>query len=795
MKKPEILAPAGTYEALTAAVSGGADGVYIGAKKFNARQRGENFDNDEIKKSLALCHIHGVKLYVALNIALKETEIKDALELAAFLYNEGIDGLIVQDLGLFRLLQDNLPALSIHSSTQMFVHEQSGVSLLCEEGFDRVVLARELTLEEIGGIKKDANCEIKIFCHGAMCISYSGQCYMSSMIGQRSGNRGRCAQPCRKEYALYDEKNIPIKKGRIISPKDLNTLDALEDIMTLGVDSLKIEGRLKNPDYVFTVVDAYRKRIDSLNENRISQETLSVNEVFNRKFTFGYLYKESPDEKELITSDNEGLEHVQAARIISKEGYLYKIKADLDMSVGDGIFIKSKNGSFGEVLSDLYDMRKNKSQRLSSGETGYIGLRKKAEALDLVYKTWDKAKKQALADMMEKAGERKQPVEIKGEFREGEKPRLSISFRDICIRVEGEEIVQTAKNAPLSRERIEEQLSKIKDTFFYPSSIQTVIDENIFMPVKSINELRRSAMDILMEKVLDSYKRPTVKIDFPCALKRHEKEEPISRQTLSIRVAHMNGLKAASLSSVDEIIYGWDKKIDIKEYEKAIDTAKNAGKEIVLAFPRILRKNQADIIRRDLNKIIDLAPDGILVSSYEGIGLFKESGLPIEADDTFNIFNSFALDQLKKWNVKNAYLSPELNLGELSGFTPPKGMDISLVVHGNKELMILQYDLVGDGKERSLVLEDSMGFRFPAVIDDFGRTHVFNSKRLFLADEISELGMMKKLRIDGILENPDEIHDLADAYSQAMNGKYSHGEYYGKYRSDLTKGHFKRGVL
>lgn len=792
MKKPEILAPAGTYEALAAAVGAGADGVYIGAKKFNARQRGENFDEDEIKRSLALCHMHGVKLYVALNIALKERELADALKLAAFLHDEGIDGIIVQDLGLFGLLRKHLPSLSLHSSTQMFIHESSGVSLLCEAGFDRVVLARELTLQEIREIKKNSKCEIKIFCHGAMCISYSGQCYMSSMIGQRSGNRGRCAQPCRKEYSLYDKNKKLLKKGSLISPKDLNTLDAMEDIMSLGVDSLKIEGRLKKADYVYTVVEAYRKRIDSISDNSVEEPSSNVNEVFNRKFTTGYLYEESPKEKDLISTGDKGLIYEEAGRISAVEGYLYRIKPIIDIDVGDGIFIKSEKTAFGEILSDLYDVKKNKTKMLSKGETGYIGLRKKAFKNDMIYKTWDKQKKTEISDTLEKSLEMRQPVKIKAVFKIGEKPTLSIEWNDIEIAVCGEGLVQEAKNAPLSAERITEQLSKMKDSPFYPSKIDMEADENIFIPVKDINEIRRKGLNLLEEKIISSWKRTPVKIDYSKALNRATCNTDID-QILSIKISDMESLKTASCSDVQEIVYGWDRIIHVDEYEKAVDIARTAGKKIVLAFPRVIRAVQADAIIRAMDSIVALEPDGILVSSFEGIKLFKDTGLALEADDSFNIFNSFALDRLMEWNVENAYVSPELNLTELVDLTPPKGMDLSLVVHGNKELMLLQYNL--GGKSDSFTLEDSKGFKFPVIVDDYNRTHIFNSKKLYLADEVSNIPMFKKLRIDALMEKPEEIPELTDIYASALKGKYFVNRYHEKHRSGLTKGHFKRGVL
>lgn len=288
-KNPELLAPAGSWKALCAAVQSGADAVYLGGTAFSARAGAGNFDNEQIIEAIRYCHIRGVKVYAALNTLLKQTELKEAFDFACFLRREaGADALIVQDLGLVKILRESLLDMPLHASTQMTVHSIAGAQKLYELGFKRVVLARELSFEQIKAIKNAVDIELEIFVHGAICQCYSGQCLMSSFLGGRSGNRGRCAQPCRLPYELLDSSGKRMKKGYLLSPKDMCLIEHLQEIESTGINSLKIEGRLKRPEYVASVVGIYRKYINS--GEKVSQRDMqALLDAFNRSgFTDGY---------------------------------------------------------------------------------------------------------------------------------------------------------------------------------------------------------------------------------------------------------------------------------------------------------------------------------------------------------------------------------------------------------------------------------------------------------------------------------------------------------------------------
>ncbi|MBC7960353.1 MAG: U32 family peptidase, partial [Vallitaleaceae bacterium] len=265
VSKKELLAPAGSYKALVAAVHAGCDAVYLGGSKFGARANAENFTNETLPQAIDFAHLHGVKVYYAANTLIKEEEMSDFLEQVHFLYKEGVDALIIQDLGVYQLLHETFPKLPLHASTQMTVHNLDGVQWLEKLGFERVVLSRELSLNEIEFIKKHSSIELECFIHGALCVCYSGQCLFSSLIGGRSGNRGTCAQPCRLPYDLYSEnKKISSSSDRfLLSPKDIQTLEILPALMKSGIHTFKIEGRMKNPNYVALMTALYRKYMDA----------------------------------------------------------------------------------------------------------------------------------------------------------------------------------------------------------------------------------------------------------------------------------------------------------------------------------------------------------------------------------------------------------------------------------------------------------------------------------------------------------------------------------------------------
>ncbi|MGI6113521.1 MAG: peptidase U32 family protein, partial [Mahellales bacterium] len=355
----ELLAPAGSKEALHAAIKGGADAVYLGGTRFSARQYAKNFDNRQLEESTDYCHRFGVKIYVTVNTLLSNDELEEAADFIGQIHRMGVDGVIIQDLGLLHIIRQAFPGMAVHASTQMTTHNTQGVKALEEMGFKRVVLARELSIEEITRIAAETGIELEVFVHGALCLCYSGQCLMSSLIGGRSGNRGCCAQPCRMAYTLMDREGNKVKtQGRyLLSARDICTLSCLAGFKRAGVTSLKIEGRMKKPEYVSLVTSAYRKAIDSLDEATNMQDDMDkLMLAYNRGgFWPGYAFDNNI--KQLIAPekpDNWGLYIGRVKRYDGKTGRLV-LKLAGDIKLGDGIEIWQDSGnSTGMVIKSIH---------------------------------------------------------------------------------------------------------------------------------------------------------------------------------------------------------------------------------------------------------------------------------------------------------------------------------------------------------------------------------------------------------------------------------------------------------
>ena len=355
MKKPELLAPAGNKDSLIAAVQAGADAVYLAGKLYGARSYAGNFSNEELIEALDYAHEYGVKIYVTINTLVYEAEVDNFIEYVRFLYESGVDAVIIQDIGMFDLIHQLFPNLEIHISTQMHIHNLEGVKLSEELGASRVVLARETPIELVKHIKNNTNLEIEIFIHGALCISYSGQCLMSSLIGGRSGNRGTCAQCCRMPYNLYCDGQKINTDNYLLSTKDLNTLDYIGELIDIGVDSLKIEGRMKRPEYVYYVVSLYRKAIDNYINNKktgiTNKDIYDLKKIFNRKFTKGFLFGENNDN--FVNSFRPNHQGVEVGKVIKINDNNISIKLNDDLNCQDGIRILG-NPDIGTTIQVMY---------------------------------------------------------------------------------------------------------------------------------------------------------------------------------------------------------------------------------------------------------------------------------------------------------------------------------------------------------------------------------------------------------------------------------------------------------
>ena len=551
----ELLSPVGDFECLKAAVQNGADAVYFGASSFSARAFASNFDDSALEKAISYAKLRGVKTNLTLNTLIKNDEINDAIELAKKAYEYGIDAIIVQDLGLARYLIKNFPGLAVHASTQMSVHNLEGVLELQKLGFSRVVLSRELSLQEIEHICKNSNVEIEVFAHGALCISYSGQCLFSSMIGGRSGNRGKCAQPCRLPYELLScssttsnqqgsttstasasqgisltthlanltsanlssassESLTSLDKGYLLSPRDLCGLDYLPELVDAGVTCLKIEGRMKTPEYVATVTRIYRKYIDlALSGNKYvvdEADKLDLQQVFNRGgFSSGHLLSE-PNRK-LIFKDkpnNMGLYLGNISNYNANRGHI-TLKLNQPVGIGDTISIDGETGTY--TISELIKGNTN----LKNAEIGQIvklgRMKGKIRAGAKVYKLSSKA----LNDQTDKTfapncENKKIPVTCSVSVKKDKPISITLEtntapfYDNVSVKFVSDIVPEISINSPITETRISEQLNKLGNTPYTFEKLNIYLDENLHIQsISALNNARRTAINMLQEKIMN----------------------------------------------------------------------------------------------------------------------------------------------------------------------------------------------------------------------------------------------------------------------------------------------------
>lgn len=622
-KKIELLVPCGNKEAFYAAIKNGADAVYLGGKHFGARAFANNFDHEELIEVVKYAHLYGVKVYVTMNTMLLEDEIEPALKEATFLHEIGVDALIVQDLGFVHECRKLLPNLELHASTQMHIHNLQGAKFAKKLGLSRVVLARETTIDNIKNIANE-DIEIEVFVHGALCISYSGQCLMSSVLFNRSGNRGMCAQCCRLQYRLFDKTDnrfIGLDNEYLLSPKDLNTIEYIKDLIEAGVTSLKIEGRMKRPEYVALVTRLYRMAIDAYynDEDFIINDSIVENLklLFNRGFTKGHIF--NADSKEIYNHYRPNHQGIEVGKVINSHHKQIFIKTNKAINQGDGLRIIDDKNEYGIIANKIY---KNGLlvNRANPNDTIAIDYPEFINNNSIVLKTTDIK----LHDEINKLDfYRKIKVDIIFEAKI-DSP-LKIILNDGINKVEkhSDFIIEAAKKAPISKEKLIENISKINDTAFVIGDIDGDI-ENIFIPIKEINETRRKAFELLKNIRENSKKEVIISDRMPIDLKMIEDQKyifEISNQ------AHFD-----YLSKYSQI------KLVTNDYDLAIT-------------------NDITYIQNNIN-------ENSFYPTYSNIMIGEFGGLSQKDFYTyysFNVANSYAVESLLNLGAKGICLSSELN--------------------------------------------------------------------------------------------------------------------------------------
>lgn len=637
LKKVELLAPAGSYDAFLVAIASGADAVYISGKSFGARAFAPNFTNEEIEKAVKVAHIFSKKVYVTINTLIYNNEMDEVSAYIDFLYNTNVDALIVQDLGIVNLIKKKYPDFIVHASTQMSIYNETGINNLKRLGISRAILAREVTLEKVTELCKQG-LEIEIFVHGALCYAYSGNCLMSYAIGKRSGNRGACAQPCRKLYTLLENDKPIVSSKSLLSMKDLQTINDLDKIIASGVTSLKIEGRMKSLEYVKTIVELYRRKIDEYYNSHFKpineKMQKKINVTFNRGFTKGYLLNDLNSLRQNYNSVNH--QGIKIGKIIKVNNKKITIKLSEELNFNDGIRFKGKKET-GLYVNEIY-LDNILVKYAPAGSTVTIITNSPANDNDEVYKTVD-AKLQKDAIDIVKNFPLKKKINFNISILYGQNVKLIATVDDYKVEVIGNTLNDLANN-PLDVNRISAQLSKLNDTYFIANSINVNYDNKCFISIKDINEIRRNAVN-LMEEVL--FKQ-------------------VQRNYLPLNISTVNNEIIDESEILDVVVFNELQKEVCEKY----------------GISNIYFNNTYN--DRFENRIKKYA-------MIHNLGQFDDENCKLVPSIYMNIINNESIDLLKKLGFKKAYLSAEVEIDMINDFSCDD-FNIGYFIYGREDLMV-----------------------------------------------------------------------------------------------------------
>ena len=798
----EILAPAGSMECLKAAIAAGADAVYTGGALFGARAYAHNLTEEELLEAIDYVHLHGRRLYLTVNTLIKDREMeKQMYDYLLPYYRQGLDAVIVQDIGLFRFIRKHFSDLPIHASTQMTLTGVDGAKFLEKEGAQRIVTSRELSMAEVKKIADETELEIESFVHGALCYCYSGQCLFSSFIGGRSGNRGQCAQPCRLLYRTPEAK----RPQYLLSLKDICTLELIPEMIESGIYSFKIEGRMKKPEYAAAVAFQYRKYADlylkyyeecpaeedpaayAMKKYRVREEDRQMLlDLYNRGgFHTGYYHTQNG--REMISLNRPNHAGVPAVKVLAKKGRNVTAKALTDLYPQDIIELPMRKG---REKADNYTCKDAVRKGMNVQIPVFADTPFKRDEI------WMRTRNSTLIDTLrEEFVNGKIKERICGTFRlyPQEKATLTVKCRDAEITVAGEK-AQEALSQPMSRERIEKQLRKTGNTEFEFSFLKAEIGEKVFLPMQSLNELRREALETLEKVICEKYRRSgEVKDPEEDKTELSMEEEVLSGWTASVRTAEQMEVileeEAIGRIYVDCTMFPriWEKD----SYVEWITKVHAAGKEIYLVMPYIFRERTRKQYEAAYNRIFGAGWDGILIANYESFAFLKEHGYTGRIMTDYNLYE-FNQESRKFWKEKGVFefTAPvELTERELQDLRVKDG---EVIVYGYLPMMIsagcIQKTTRGCLKKSGQTTITDR-YRNPFVVKnecDYCYNILYNYVPLYLGDRMEEVYQIGpgRIRLMFTTERQQEVRQILSAYFEGK--ELPEGTY--------TRGHWKRGI-
>lgn len=816
-KNVELLAPAGNMECLHAAVKAGADAVYLGAGHFNARRGADNFSLENLAEACDYAHLRGVKIYLTLNTVVLPSELPDALELARQAYRCGVDAFIVQDIGISIELSRIMPDVEVHVSTQMNIHDKDGLRAAAALGATRVTLARELSLAEIARLHElaeELGVELESFAHGALCICYSGQCFMSSLVGGRSANRGRCAQACRLPYELHNRalrKTLDAPGEHLLSPKDLCTANLIPELLHAGVASLKIEGRMKSPEYVQAVVGVYRAVIDRVEaaidrdgidsvvasdapELRASEEEMNVlSEAFSRGFTTAYLKGKRGNEiMSYGRPNNRGVFVGRVAKV--REGLVF-IDPETELHVGDLIEFWTNRGHFVHTIGEFKTDRAGRvffPVERAVGKGDRVFRVRNAEAAFV-----DDDKLPSVA------------VCARAELRIGQPALLTftVAAGDASVTVEGPE-VEAARTKAITEKEVREHIDRMGTTPFYLSSLEIDLDEGVGMGFSMLHKLRARAAEELQETILAHYharklERTPSRAFAPVVRKGWCRVAALATNPACARAAKRAGadliyVPAANYRRGEAVIAG-----------QLYDTAEQAGypKQCIPVLPTVSqmfdeeKRNGFDTWKRVK------ADKPVMVENLGQLLHATEMGAAPEVGPHIPVTNKLDLQAMADLGAQRVWLSPEFSLVQIEELGDMAPMPLGLTIMGQTELMVTEHCLLmsqGPCNQKCAecarrksphYLKDRKGYEMPVITDCTGRSHLYNAVQMDVAHLMPEIigAGVSTVLVDTTLMNVKETTEKVARAVRARDIAQKDGNKVAK-AEGATSGHLFRGV-
>ena len=807
----ELLAPAGTMENFMAALESGADAIYLGGKVFNARAHAANFGIDELREAVRLAHILDVSVYVTVNILIGDTELKDLEQYIKDLDSIGVDAIIVQDLAVAEIAKRVAPNIHLHGSTQMTAATLDAVRFYESLGFTRVVLARELSLKEIQHICKHCKAEIEVFVHGALCVCYSGQCLMSSFIGGRSGNRGACAQPCRLPYELLDSKGesvLPKHEAYLLSPKDLNYSEHMNELVAAGVTSFKVEGRMKKVSYVRQVIGTYREILDDASIHENQRKALASG--FNRGFSTAYL--EDTVGRQMMTVVAPNHQGKPIGESYTKKGEVY-LSLTEPIEQGSLVKILQSNGSVTYYTVD--------DEWTCVSDTLYKGRPAEGLAVGQLYlaSTPKNTKSRGLQEFTRKYDMSVYlSVGSNGETNYTE--LTAILDSGLSVTVTNEYVPAIANKVPTSLEKVTEQLGRLGNTLFRLSYVD-IPDGPYMWPASVLNALRRDAVTALETALIthhvESWQALQVTGDVDYDFKAQHELSYDTCPMISARVDEIEGVKAAISGGAQKIVFGGDRlsrtPYALSIYDEVARLCAQSDVICTFATPRVVKDDEVEAYKHTLEAIVQAHPDSNSIHVPQALLWLRELGYTgaIEADTGLNIFNTPTLHFWEQLHMSCVNPSQELTLKQITELAKHSHVPIETMIHGYTEMMISEYcaiaSFVGTGSKvncpmpcvkESYSLKDRKGEIFPIRTDPYCRMHIMNSHEMDMRAYVPMLLQkgISILRVDGRHMKPSYVKDIVSQYVGIATGTMeappkkidSQGE-------SITRGHYFRGIL